>query len=174
MKCFIPPYRAASRRNAFSLVEIVIALAVTTFCIIILFSLLPVGVNTALESRRETRSSYLAEQIVSDLRSSSFTNATILCQTNGTLAPLTPFSLAVATTNCVSCDGGDNVLYQIASSQYAAGVSDPSANYLVQVAVTPTAITNLSSVSVEVSAPAQGALTSRTRYDFQTMIGNRQ
>ncbi len=175
MKRFIPPHRAASRKNAFSLVEVVIALAVTTFCIITLFSLLPIGVNTALESRRETRATYVAQQLVSDLRSSSFTNAAFLCMTNGELTPLTPsFSMVDAETNCVSCDGADNVLYGVSSSQYASGVFDPNANYLVQVAVVPASITNLSYVYVEVSGPAQAALASRTRYDFQTMIGNRQ
>ena len=175
MKRFIQPYRAARRKNAFTLVEVVIALAVTTFCIFVLLGLLPVGVNTAQNSRRETRAAYLAEQIVSDLRSSSFTNSTIVCLTNGGLAALpSSFNLATASTNCLACDGADNVLATATATQYANGVSGASVDYLVQVTVLPTALTNLSSVSVEVSAPAQAALTARSRFSFQTMIGNRQ
>ena len=174
MKRFTPSYLAARRKNAFSLVEVVIAMGVTTFCLITMLGLLPIGAGIALESRRETRAAYLAQQILGDLRSSSFTEATILCQTNGTLVALPSFSLADATTNCVTCDGDNNVLYQATANQYASGVSDTSANYLVQVTVQPSSLNNLSTISVEVSAPAQAPLSARSRYAFQTMIGNMQ
>jgi len=181
MKRFIPPFRAARRKNAsFSLVEIVVALAVTTVGIVAMLSLLPVGVNTALESRRETRTAYLAEQIVSDLRSSSFTNAAILTNNgSGALGVATNFNLGLASTNYLACDGAENVLSTATAAQYANGFSGASADYLVQITVVPTTLTNLSSVylssvSVEVSVPAQAVLSARSRYGFQTMIGNRQ
>jgi len=174
MKCFIQPFWAARLKKAFTLVEVVIAMAVTTFCIIILLGLLPVGINTALSSRRETRAAYMAEQVVGDLRSSSFTNASIISTNSGSLAVLTSFGLATNATCVLTCDGADNVLATATATQYTNGVSGNGANYLVQITVLPTTLTNLSSVSVEVSAPAQAALTSRTRFGFQTMIGNRQ
>jgi uncharacterized protein (TIGR02598 family) len=174
MKRFIQPFRAARCRNAFTLIEVVIALAVTTFCILILLGMLPVGVNTAQSSRRETRAAYLAEQIVGDLRSSPFTNSTIVCLTNGALAPLPSFSLATNGTCVLACDGEDNILAMSTPGFYTNGIGGTSASYLVQVTVQTNAIPDLSSVSVEVSAPAQAALIARSRFGFQTTIGNRQ
>jgi len=174
MKRFIPDFRAARGRNAFTLIEVVIAMAVTIFCVITLLALLPVGINTAQKSRAETRASYLAEQVVSDLRSSSFNNATIVCQTGGGLAALTSFGLNTNAVCVLTCDGADNILAMSTPSAYTNGIGGGSANYLVQVTVQTNAIPNLSSISVEVSTPAQGALGSRSRFGFLTMIGNRQ
>jgi hypothetical protein len=147
---------------------------VTAFCILIMLALLPVGANAAVGSRREMRASYLAEQIVSDLRNSSFTNASVLYPNAGALSVLTSFGLQTNGTYAVTCDAGENVLAATTAVNYTNGVNAGGANYLVQIAVLTNAIPNLSSVSVEVSAPAQSKLTSRTRYGFQTMIGNRQ
>jgi len=170
-----PKLLGARCERAFSLVEIVIALAVTAFCVIAILGLFPVGANAAVKSRQETRAAYLAEEVVSDLRSSSFTNAAVLYQNGGgTLANLPSFNMAFGTTNYLMCDNGDNVLSTATAGQYASGVGSANANYLVQVTVLPTTLTNLSSISVEVSAPAQAALSVRSRYGFQTMIGNRQ
>jgi len=174
MSCFIQPFRVTRGRSAFTLVEVVIALGVTTFCIMVLLALLPVAVSTAQKSRGETRAAYLAEQIVSDLRSSSFANATIVSLTNGTLATLPAFGLATNSTYCVACDGANDVLATAAASQYASGDTSAGVDYLVQVTVVPTNLTNLAAVAVEVSAPAQAALGARMRYDFKTRIGNRQ
>lgn len=175
MNRFAPPLRVARRETAFSLVELVIALAVAAFSITTIVSLFPVGLNAALESRRQTRAAYLAEQVIGDLRSSSFTNATIVYRENdGTLASLASFNLAVATTNFLTCDGENNVLSAATSDEYASGVKNTSASYLVQVTAEPMAINGLSKVSVEISVPAQAPLVSRSRYGFQTMIGNRR
>lgn len=174
MKRFSLSFPGGGSVHAFTLIEVVIALGITTFCIITLLALLPVGVNTAVKSRGETRASYLAEQIISDLRSSPFNSATILSSSGGSLAPLTPFSMATASTNVLACDAANNVLAMVPASQYAAAFAGTGTNYLVQVVVSPSALPNLSTVSVEVSAPAQAALASRSRYSFQTMIGNRQ
>jgi type II secretory pathway pseudopilin PulG len=180
---FVTPIRAARAKNAFSLVEIVIAIGVATFALVTILSLLPVGLRTAQQSRNQSRAAYLAEQIVSDLRSSSFNNASILSPNTAVPgSPLTALSATInlaaapATTNFLylQCDGQNNVLATATASQYANGVSTANVNYLVQIGASSAPITNLSTVSVEVSAPAQGALTSRSRYGFQTMIGNRQ
>jgi len=173
MKRLMQSFPGAGSNYAFTLIEVVIALGVTTFCLITLLALLPVGVNTAVKSRGETRAGYLAEQIVSDLRSSPFNNATILSLNGGTLTPLASISMATGSTNTLTCDAGDNVL-GIDAAPYASPVTSAGANFLVQVIVTPATLPNLSTVSVEVSAPAQAPLSSRTRYGFQTMIGNRQ
>ena len=69
---------------------------------------------------------------------------------------------------------GPHLPFASQPNTYTNGIGGGSANYLVQVTVQTNAIPNLSSISVEVSTPAQGALGSRSRFGFLTMIGNRQ
>ncbi len=165
---------ARNRRKAFSLVEVVLALGVVGFSVVAIFSLFPVGLKSALESRRETRANYLAEQIISDLRASPFTSASILYRkTDGQLDALSSFSLASPTTVVLGCDEKENILQSLSSTDYTSGVRNSTVEYLVQVKVEPTAFANLSQISVEVSAPAEAPLAGRSRYGFFTLIGRR-
>jgi len=52
----------------FSLVEVTLALAVTTFCLVVIFGLLPVGINSNQNSIQQTAAANLARTIISDLR----------------------------------------------------------------------------------------------------------
>lgn len=170
------PVRPPSRIKAFSLVEVVLAVAVTTIALVSIVSLFPVGLNSAASGRNQTRAAYLAKQLVSDLRSSPFTNAAVLFRNtnNGTLEVLTSFNLTTGATNFLACDQQNDVVALASPVQYASGMNDPGVNCLVQVSIVPTAWTNLCQVSLEVSAPAQAPLAARTRYGFQTMIGDKQ
>jgi uncharacterized protein (TIGR02598 family) len=167
---------AVGRQNAFSLIEIVIAIAVASFCLVTILSLLPVGLHTAQVSRNQTRAAYVAEEIVGDLRSAPFTQAKILYEkSDGTLGTLASFTMTTPSTNYLACDGADNIVATVTAAQYSSGVGSAGTNFLAQVTVAPSILTtNLATVSVEVSTPAQSALSSRSRFGFQTMIGNRQ
>ncbi len=163
-----------SGKKAFSLVEVVLALGVVGFSVVAIFSLFPVGLKSALESRRETRAAYLAEQIISDLRSTPFDAATLLYRkSDGQLDALTPFSLASTTTLVLGCDGTENIVKTLSSAIYTSGINDSAVEYLVQVKVEPAAFSNLAKVSVEISAPAAAPLAGRSRYGFFTTIGRR-
>lgn len=152
-------------------------MAVTAFSVVTIFALLPVGLNTAQASRRDTRAAYLAQQIIGDLRSSSFTSAVIFYRdTDNSLKPLStppPLDLTVASTNFLAANEQDDVVSTpVSSAQYNSGMNTVGVTYLVQVTVLPM-LNNLSQVSVEVSSPAQGPVGVRSRYGFQTMIANK-
>jgi type II secretory pathway pseudopilin PulG len=169
-------YGPASTARAFSLIEVVLAVAVTSFCLVSVVSLFPVGLNSAVGSRNQTRAAYLAKEIVSDIRSSSITNATLLYwdTTNAELGSL-PLpggnpDLTVNQPLYLACDTTNNIVSTATAAQYASGMNQPNINSLVQLSVSSTALPNLFQVSIEVSAPAQAALVARARYGFQTMI----
>lgn len=58
--------------EAFSLVEVVLALGVIGFALIAIISLLPTGLQSGRASVQETRANHLAEEIFTTLRSQSF------------------------------------------------------------------------------------------------------
>ena len=56
------------RTSAFSLVEVTLALGVATFCLIAVFSLLPVGVQTNRNATSQTAATGLLASVIADLR----------------------------------------------------------------------------------------------------------
>ena len=56
-----------ARHSAFSLVEMVLALGIFAFCILVIFGLLGSVMNSSKESWMETRSAHIARQIADDL-----------------------------------------------------------------------------------------------------------
>lgn len=166
--------RGAGGNSGFSLVEIVIALGIVSFALVAIFGLLPTGYKSAIESRRDTRSAFIAEHIIGDLRSSSFSNATILYQgSNAKLTALPSFDLSMSGTRILACDGQDRILKELPVGDYDSGNSDAGVEYLAQVKVVPSGFNNLSQISVEVSAPPGAPLSSRTRRNFFTLVGAR-
>jgi prepilin-type N-terminal cleavage/methylation domain-containing protein len=65
---------AARRRRGFSLVEVVIALAVISSAFLVVFGLLGVGLNSFHQSKAITVSSEIAQQVYSQLESIQFAN----------------------------------------------------------------------------------------------------
>ena len=56
------------RRAGFSLVEVVLALAVAAFCLLILFALIPLGLKTDKASLEQTTANGILSAVNSDLR----------------------------------------------------------------------------------------------------------
>ncbi|MFA7233003.1 MAG: hypothetical protein WC076_02720 [Terrimicrobiaceae bacterium] len=56
-----------ARQSAFSLVEIVLALGIFAFCIVVIIGLLGTVMNSSKESWMETRAAHIARQITDDL-----------------------------------------------------------------------------------------------------------
>lgn len=94
----------ASKCRGFSLVEVTLALGLVTFCLIAIFSLLPVGLNSAKSSAEEAGAAALIAQIASEIRSAS-TNTAGQFVTTGP-APLTwNYGSSVVLTNRLSLSG---------------------------------------------------------------------
>jgi uncharacterized protein (TIGR02598 family) len=66
------PHRAC----AFSLVEVTLALGIAAFCLIAVFGLMPVGVQTNRDATSQTAGANIIAAIVSDLRATPKTSAT--------------------------------------------------------------------------------------------------
>lgn len=68
------PLRASKRRSGFSLVEVVIAMAVISSALLVIFGLLGVGMSTFHQSKAITVSSEIAQQVYSQLENIQFAN----------------------------------------------------------------------------------------------------
>jgi len=163
------------RRAAFTLVEIVLALGIISFVMVAIFGLFPIGYGNALESRRETRAAYLAEQILADLRAASFYNARILVEdTSGELDALSPLDLSVSGRRVLACDSRNVILRDVEEAAYTSGAAAGDVEFLALIEVRPTGFQDLSEISVEVSAPSSSPLSGRSRHSFVTLIRARQ
>ena len=63
-------------RDAFSLVEVTLALGVAAFCLIAVFGLVPVGVQTNRNATSQTTATNIVAGVVSDLRATPTTTTT--------------------------------------------------------------------------------------------------
>jgi type II secretory pathway pseudopilin PulG len=64
--------------SAFSLVEITLALGIAAFCLIAVFGLMPVGMQTNRNAKSQTRATNLMAAVMSDLRATPRTKTTSL------------------------------------------------------------------------------------------------
>ena len=58
------------RLHAFSLVEVTLALGIAVFCLIAVFGLVPVGVQTNRNATSQTTATNILSSVVSDIRAS--------------------------------------------------------------------------------------------------------
>lgn len=65
-----------SKTEAFSLVEVTLALGVAGFCLIAVFGLMPVGVQTNLNATSQTAATNILAAVVADLRATPTTSTT--------------------------------------------------------------------------------------------------
>jgi len=159
----------------FTLVEIVLAIGITGFALVAILGMFPVALKAAELSKRETRATLIAQNVMADLKTGSFTDTAIwtgesLTETNRRI----PLNLgnAGAYFAAFNADGASLGITNLAGSQYTNGLPVPDAVFMTRVAVsTNAASTNLAHVLVEVSAPASGPLTNRSLYHFATLIG---
>lgn len=66
----------AHRASAFSLIEVTLALGVAAFCLIAVFGLMPVGVQTSRNATSQTAATNIIAAVVSDLRATPSASAT--------------------------------------------------------------------------------------------------
>jgi uncharacterized protein (TIGR02598 family) len=82
--------RALRLVSAFSLVEVTLALGIAAFCLVALFGLMPVGIQTNRSAACQTAATNIAAAVIADLRGTSIANATSsqFCVSFGTPATL--------------------------------------------------------------------------------------
>lgn len=151
--------------SAFSLIEVVLALAVIAFAITGIMGLFPVALKSAQESQRETRATFIAQQIFNDLKASPRTNLLIATGTN-LLAPTSFVDPRPSFTNAWS----NTVSFNLSGEPIGAG-TNANAIYLASVSSTPNIPTSgLARVQVDVETPAQAAPANRSKYTFVTLM----
>ena len=62
------------RVHAFSLVEVTLALGVAAFCLLAVFGLMPIGVQTNRNATSQTRATNILASVIADLRSTPLTS----------------------------------------------------------------------------------------------------
>src|SRR6266516_2086776 len=102
------------RLAAFSLVEVTLAIGIAAFCLIAVFGLMPIAVQTNRNATSQTAASNIIASVIADLRATTKANTTtaqfcIPFATSGTSAPLyfdsagqCSTDLAGSTSPCVS------------------------------------------------------------------------
>ena len=75
-------------RSAFSLVEVTLALGIAAFCLIAVFGLIPVGVQTNRNATSQTAATNIAALVVADLRAAqTASNSPLFCIDLGNRTP---------------------------------------------------------------------------------------
>jgi uncharacterized protein (TIGR02598 family) len=112
--------RKRSVPAAFSLVEVTLALCITAFCLIAVFGLIPVGIQTTRNATSQTAATNIMTAVVADLRATPATNTTS-----------TQFGIAFGTPRTLYFDGsgqfttslGPNSLYRLSVTWNGSGWS---------------------------------------------------
>ena len=124
--------RSVHGAAAFSLVEVTLALGIAAFCLVAVFGLMPVGVQTNRNATSQTAATNVIAAVVADLRATPRTSATS-----------SQFAITFGTAKTLYFDG---------AGQFTTSLS---ANSRYQINVTfPSSPTGLSYADVKVTWPA--------------------
>ncbi len=171
----LPSPRTAGVRcpGAFSLIEVVIALGVVAFAIVAIMGLIPAAVDSAAESKRESRAAFIAQNVFANLEATPFLAARAFDDGN-------PIDLSVERVGNQSVhmffDVNGTPLKEAQPSQYIAGApSEDDAEFLARISVEPQTGSglNLSKVTVFLETPVAAPEGNRRRYPFVALIGDR-
>jgi uncharacterized protein (TIGR02598 family) len=106
----------AHRASAFSLVELTLALGVAAFCLLAVFGLMPVGVQTNRNAASQSATTNIIAAVVSDLRATPTTSATS-----------SQFAITFGTAKTLYFDGAGQFTTSLsANSRYQINVTFPS------------------------------------------------
>ncbi|MFM8766010.1 MAG: prepilin-type N-terminal cleavage/methylation domain-containing protein [Spartobacteria bacterium] len=149
---------------AFSLVEVVIAIGIIAFAVLGIMGLMPLALKYGQESMRETDATLIAQRIFSELKTGTGANRTLTLSSNGT-----------TTLQLTSNNSNQFIAFKDDSLPQAFSTTDPANDsydfYARLIISTNTGISNLSQVTVDVTAPAAATNTARTTNSFTTLIG---
>ncbi len=138
------------RKAAFSLVEVALALGVSSFCLTAVFGLLPVGLNSNLAASNQTDANGILTAVSADLRATPGTSAT--SQLFSIQIPANPLSHAPAVQTLYFSDG----------RQFSTSIQ-PQSQYMLTVTFQPNQSNGTSAkaatlLTLQVSWPAAATL----------------
>jgi uncharacterized protein (TIGR02598 family) len=161
--------------KGFSLVEVTLALGVMAFALVGIMAMFPIAMESARTSQQETRATFIAQAIFSDL--SAGTNAAgrlLATGTNLTAASdRTPVNLADPRQIIIGYDEEGTPVGTNTPSAFTNAMPNPRWIYATRVSISTNGlISGLSRVEVEVTAPASAPLTNRSVHPFITLLRN--
>ena len=159
-----PPSRVDEA--AFSLVEVVVALGIVSFAVLAIVGMLPIAMNSAQESMRETDATLIAQRIFSELKTGSGGNRSVSTASN---TPMQVINLTAnnSTNNFLGFKENGEVMGFTTS-----GAQNADLDFFAQISVfTNTGVANLSRVQIDISAPAAAPPGARTTNSFITLLG---
>ncbi len=161
--------RKGKGQAAFSLVEVVFALAVSVFCLLPILGLMAIGLTANQDTIRNTTAASLAEAITDDLRSTPTTSTNSLSPHYGLTVPAPGASQVT------------NTIYLTQDANIPSPPTKPSttqATYLATVVLTPAGLETLNVATARIlitwpALPNQAVGTVPTVYrgSFETVIG---
>lgn len=163
--------------EGFSLIEIVLALAVVSFAIVGIMGLFPVAMKSAQESQRETRAAQIARQIFDEIQSLPPSNTALIRGPSITNVAyrITGINIANGSTNILGYnEQGNGLSNSITPTEFLNPISVPDIFFVAKVAIVPQAPpSKLSRLQVDVEAPATATSSNRSRYTFVTQLDQR-
>jgi uncharacterized protein (TIGR02598 family) len=139
------------RMRGFSLVELTLALGVAAFCLVAVFGLIPVGVQTNRNATSQTSATNICAAISADLRGT--------LKTSGTWTGTSPlFCFALGTSKTLYFDGEQRCASNVQgtlSCGCTAGTLVPTAKTRYRGTVTFPSTGNLTYADVKVTWPAE-------------------
>ena len=133
--------------SGFSLVEVTLALGIAAFCLMAVFGLMPVGMQTNRNAKSQTRATNLMAAVMADLRATPRTKATSL-----------QFCIPLSGTRTVYFDSEGRCSSNLAGSNSLCGVNwVPPLETRYQVNITFPLTGNLTYANVKISWPAAAA-----------------
>ena len=163
--------------NGFSLVEVVLALGIVSFSLVGILSIFPVALDTAKDSKNETRITLIAQSIFSDLQSSSATNALVILKQgdNPGTSETTLLKLDVPDTLYIAYDADGKALAGISQNDFQQ-YTKTDASFLASInSVTNNVQPGMALVNVSIQSPPQARTgnASRKKYYFSAFLPNK-
>lgn len=162
-------YDGRRLRRGFSLIEIVAALGIAGVSIIGILSIFPAALETALDSKNETRITLIAQGVFADIKASDFSSVKIK---NGPAADdyTTAFSLGTFQDLVFLFDAEGKVVEQ-ATNQAPYVNGSPAHDFIVRVTnnYNTSDYPDMALVEVSVEVPAAAPQAKRKKYTFITL-----
>ena len=176
-----PQQPHAWNRHGFNLIEVVLALAVLSFALVGIISLFPLALNTAKDSKNETRVTLIAQTLLAELTTGGGSTRTfcanLAAASSGNLNTLTSTSSTgldltrsgVGDIHYLTYDMDGNPTGEINSSLYNSG--SPGNIFIGLLRAVYSSTPNpLTTVSIQIEWPASATPANRKKHTFITFL----
>jgi len=179
---------ASTGQDGFSLIEVVLALSILTYALVAILMLFPLALNTATDSKSDSRATFIAQSLLAEIQSGTGTSREILSQITGSeqadtaLGPRSSsssFNLAATADGqplYIAFDSSGNPLRELSAADYNQGTTVANAIYISRLSAAanpdnnPATSYNYSRVTLTVEWPAAAKPVQRNKQVFVTLI----